>query len=311
MFLSKIWFILIALVSAVAGTFALVAPRPAVQKLAVLEGQRLDRAQYAAEQMFKVDAHKWIDRVSKLGRDAILVGVAGRRLARLGRVHGHSPHDPGSLPDADPRSGDRRHRRDRRARQQGARHRPRRRQQREGVRRLHRRRRGGGRRAPRVTSPTTSGAWAAGSSGSPARRCCRRARIGSSARSTSAPRRGPSLVERLKKNLDVDVALLLRGKVIASSRAARRAGRAPRAGRPARRRDRGAQAHARAAADVGQDKLLAVAAPFPGQAGEQQAYYALLGMQPAQDDRPRGAAVQRQLQRSQVGELPLGPARPR
>ena len=72
MFLSKIWFILIALVSAVAGTFALVAPRPAVQKLAVLEGQRLDRAQYAAEQMFKVDAHKWIDRVSKLGRDAIL-----------------------------------------------------------------------------------------------------------------------------------------------------------------------------------------------------------------------------------------------
>src|SRR5947208_10858062 len=72
MFLSKIWFILIALVSAVAGTFALVAPRPAVQKLAALEGQRLDRAQYAAEQMFKVDAHKWIDRVSKLGRDAIV-----------------------------------------------------------------------------------------------------------------------------------------------------------------------------------------------------------------------------------------------
>ena len=27
------------------------------------KGQRLDRAQYAAEQMFKVDAHKWIDRV--------------------------------------------------------------------------------------------------------------------------------------------------------------------------------------------------------------------------------------------------------
>ncbi len=35
---------------------------------------------------------------------------------------------------------------------------------------------------------------------------------------------------------------------------------------------------------VGQDKLLAVAAPFPGQAGEQQAYYALLGMQPAKND---------------------------
>ena len=72
MFLSKIWFILIAFVAAVAVTVALVAPRPAVRKLATLEGARLDRAQYAAEQMFKVDAHKWIDRVSKLGRDAIL-----------------------------------------------------------------------------------------------------------------------------------------------------------------------------------------------------------------------------------------------
>src|SRR6266699_5797360 len=72
MFLSKIWFILIGLLAGVALTFALIAPRPAVQKLGVLEGQRLDRAQYAAEQMFKVDAHKWIDRVSKLGRDAIV-----------------------------------------------------------------------------------------------------------------------------------------------------------------------------------------------------------------------------------------------
>src|SRR5258707_14601767 len=72
MFLSKIWFIIVALVAGVALTFALIAPRPAVQKLGVLEGQRLDRAQYAAEQMFKVDAHKWIDRVSKMGRDAII-----------------------------------------------------------------------------------------------------------------------------------------------------------------------------------------------------------------------------------------------
>src|SRR6516162_9405937 len=61
MFLSKIWFILIALISAVAATFALVAPKPAVRNLEALEKQRLDRAQYAAEQMFKVDAHKRID----------------------------------------------------------------------------------------------------------------------------------------------------------------------------------------------------------------------------------------------------------
>src|SRR5262252_2326840 len=68
MFLSKIWFMLIAL----AGTFALIAPRPFERKLEAAEGQRLDRAQYAAEQMFKVDAHKWIDHVGKLGRDAII-----------------------------------------------------------------------------------------------------------------------------------------------------------------------------------------------------------------------------------------------
>ena len=72
MFLSKIWFILIALASAVAISFALIAPRPFERRLGALEGQRLDRAQYAAEQMFKVDAHKWIDHVGKLGRDAII-----------------------------------------------------------------------------------------------------------------------------------------------------------------------------------------------------------------------------------------------
>ncbi len=72
MFLTKIWFILIAILLAVAVTIAVIAPRPVAKKMALLEGQRLDRAQYAAEQMFKVDAHKWIDRVGKLGRDAII-----------------------------------------------------------------------------------------------------------------------------------------------------------------------------------------------------------------------------------------------
>src|SRR6478752_9923275 len=72
MFLSKIWFILIALAAAIEHTFALIAPRPFERKLEAAEGQRLDRAQYAAEQMFKVDAHKWMDHVSKLGRDAII-----------------------------------------------------------------------------------------------------------------------------------------------------------------------------------------------------------------------------------------------
>jgi hypothetical protein len=69
MFLSKIWFVLVGLLAGVAVTAAFVAPRPADRRIEQLEGQRLDRAQYAAEQMLKNDARRWIDYVAKLGRD--------------------------------------------------------------------------------------------------------------------------------------------------------------------------------------------------------------------------------------------------
>jgi hypothetical protein len=72
MFLSKIWFVLVGLLAGVAVTAAFVAPRPADRRIEQLEGQRLDRAQYAAEQMLKNDARRWIDYVSKLGRDSHL-----------------------------------------------------------------------------------------------------------------------------------------------------------------------------------------------------------------------------------------------
>src|SRR4029078_11821811 len=72
MFSSKSFFILLALAAAIAATFAVIAPRPFERRMGTLEGQRLDRAQYAGEQMFKVAAHKWIDHVGKLGRDAII-----------------------------------------------------------------------------------------------------------------------------------------------------------------------------------------------------------------------------------------------
>ncbi len=71
MFLSKIWFVLVGIVAGVALTAAFVAPRPADRRIEQLEGQRLDRAQYAAEQMLKTDAHRWIDYVAKLGADAV------------------------------------------------------------------------------------------------------------------------------------------------------------------------------------------------------------------------------------------------
>jgi hypothetical protein len=72
MFLTKIWFVLVGLALGVAATAAFVAPRSADRRIVELEGQRLDRAQYAAEQMLKADAHYWIDYTAKLGRDAIL-----------------------------------------------------------------------------------------------------------------------------------------------------------------------------------------------------------------------------------------------
>jgi hypothetical protein len=95
---------------------------------------------------------------------------------------------------------------------------------------------------------------------------------------------GPALVERLKKNLDVDVALLLRGKVIASSRPAGELDALPELITQHSAEITELKRTPALPLTVGQDKLLAVAAPFPGQAGEQHAYYALLGMQPAKTD---------------------------
>ena len=73
MFLSKIWFILVSLLAGVAVTAAFVAPHPADRRLEQLEGQRMDRAQYAAEQLLKNDARRWIDYVAKLGTDGKLI----------------------------------------------------------------------------------------------------------------------------------------------------------------------------------------------------------------------------------------------
>jgi hypothetical protein len=281
MFLSKIWFILIALVSGVAVTFALIAPRPAVQKLGALEGQRLDRAQYAAEQMFKVDAHKWIDFVSKLGRDAIIsesLDSSSRGAGEWGVLH-RTVQDrfraliPGMagglesvvaldnkgrvvarLGDNDKEYGDY---------MGGA----------EVI-------------ADALRGYLSDDVWGSNAklervAAAPVLSKGRDRIVGAVYIGAET---GPALVERLKKNLDVDVALLLRGKIIASSRNSAELEALP---------DLISQ-HGKEIAEVkrtpaisfnaGQDALLTVAAPFPGQAGQQQAYYALVGMQPAKSD---------------------------
>jgi hypothetical protein len=283
MFLSKIWFILIALVSAVAGTFALVAPRPAVQKLAVLEGQRLDRAQYAAEQMFKVDAHKWIDRVSKLGRDAILsesLDAASRGSGEYTVIHRTIQDRFRTLiPDLATGGIDEIVALDNKGRV---------------IARV-----GGDNEkeygdyiggvevvADALRGYLSDDVWGVGGrlervAGAPVLSKGKDRIVGALYVGAET---GPGLVERLKKNLDVDVALLLRGKVIASSRPAGELDALPELVTQHSAEITELKRTPALPLTVGQDKLLAVAAPFPGQAGEQQAYYALLGMQPAKTD---------------------------
>src|SRR5450631_2838971 len=283
MFLSKIWFILIALVSAVAGTFALVAPRPAVQKLAVLEGQRLDRAQYAAEQMFKVDAHKWIDRVSKLGRDAILsesLDAASRGSGEYTVIHRTIQDRFRTLiPDLATSGIDEIVALDNKGRV---------------IARV-----GGNNEkeygdyiggvevvADALRGYLSDDVWGVGGrlervAGAPVLSKGKDRIVGAIYVGAET---GPALVERLKKNLDVDVALLVRGKVIASSRPAGELDALPELITQHSAEITELKRTPALPLTVGQDKLLAVAAPFPGQAGEQHAYYALLGMQPAKTD---------------------------
>jgi hypothetical protein len=279
MFLTKIWFFLIALALAVAVTFAVIAPRPIVQKLSVLEGQRLDRAQYAAEQMFKVDAHKWIDRVGKLGRDAIIA----ESLDASSRGSGESTVIHRTIQDRfrtlipDLASGgidvitavDNKGRVIARVGENDKEY-------------------GdyiGGAEllADALRGYLSDDVWGIGGklqrvAAAPVLSKGRDRIVGAIYVGAET---GQALVERLKKNLDVDVALLLKGKVIASSRAP---GEVDALAELIAQHTKEIETVKRTpplSLTVGQGKLLAVAAPFPGQAGEQQAYYALIGAQPA------------------------------
>src|SRR5882757_2650740 len=284
MFLSKIWFILIALAAGLAVTVALVAPRPAVQKLSALEGQRLDRAQYAAEQMLKVDAHKWIDRVSKLGRDAIIsesLDSATRGAGEINVIH-KTVQDRFHALIPDLASGgiaalvavDNKGRVIARAGDNDKEY-------------------GDYVTGAEVVADALRGylsddVW--GMNGRLMRIAAAPVLSKGRDRIVGAlyvgAETGDSFAERLKKNLDVDVALFLRGKAIASTAYPGMLAPLP---------DLIAQ-HAQEIETVkrtpaipflaGNDELLAVAAPFAGQAGQQQAFYVLFGRRPANADLP-------------------------
>jgi hypothetical protein len=282
MFLSKIWFFLIALLAAVAVTFALIAPRPVVQKLSVLEGQRLDRAQYAAEQMFKVDAHKWIDRVGKLGRDAIIaesLDAASRGSGEYTVIHRSIQDRLRTLiPDLSSGGIDVIVAVDNKGRV---------------IARVGDNDKeygdyiGGAELvADALRGYLSDDVWGTGGklqrvAAAPVLSKGRDRIVGAIYVGAET---GDALVERLKKNLDVDLALLLRGKVIASTRAPGELDALPELVAQHTKEIESVKRTPALAFTVGKEKLLVVAAPFPGQAGEQQAYYALVGVAPAKTD---------------------------
>jgi hypothetical protein len=90
MFWSKTWFLLVALVGALAIAVALLSARPLQRDLEHETGARLERAQHSASLLLKVNARKWIDTAAQVATDAVLVEAleqATKGPADLGLVH--------------------------------------------------------------------------------------------------------------------------------------------------------------------------------------------------------------------------------
>lgn len=282
MFLSKIWFILVALLAAVAITLAVVAPRPAAVKLEKLEGQRLDRAQYAAQQMLRADAHLWIDTAGKLGRDAVIaesLDAASRGAGELAVIHKTVQDRLRALVPDLAKGGlswvaavDAKGRVIARIGEGEA-------EYKEGI---------GGAEviADALHGYLSDDTWGAGGrivrvAAAPVPSKQRDRIVGALA---TAAETGPRLADIWKKNLGVEVAILLRGRIVASTIPEGMLGPLPEL--VASRAPEIAEAKRTTSIPVkaGGDLLLVVAAPFQGMAGEQQAYYALVGKQPARAD---------------------------
>ncbi len=275
MFLSKIWFILVALLAGIATTAAFVAPRPADRQIEQLEGQRLDRAQYAAEQMLKTDAHRWIDYVAKLGRDAVLAesldsasrGAGEPRMLNetvKGRLRSLIPDLAGiglgvvGAVDAKgrvvARAGDR-------ETEMG--------DSLAGAEVI----------ADALRGYLSDDVWAAG---------------GKVMRIAAAPvlsktrdrivgvifvgaETGKRLAELWRKNLVLDVAILMKNQVLSSTMPEALLGGLPEQIAQHRKEIVESKRTRAIVLPVGSDRLLAVAAPFTGQASQQEAYYVLIG----------------------------------
>jgi hypothetical protein len=282
MFLSKIWFILVGLVAGVATTAAFVAPRSADRKIIELEGQRLDRAQYAAEQMLKADSHRWIDYAARLSRDAVLQealdsaskGAGEPRMLHetvRNRFKALVPNPPGvgidSLGAVDARG-----RLVARVGEREAEH-------------------GDSLAGLEVIADALRGylsddVWGAGEkvqrvAAVPVLSKGRDRIVGALYIGAET---GMRLGELWKKNLGMEVAILLRGQVRTSTVPESFLGNLPALIEERADEIQEAKRTRPISLKVGSDRLLAVAAPFAGQAGAQNGYYVLIGkMSPASD----------------------------
>lgn len=275
MFLSKIWFVLVGLMAGVATTAAYVAPKSADRKIVAMEGQRLDRAQYAADQMMRSDAHRWIDYAAKLSRDANLIEALESASKGSGEARVLNETVKGRLKVLAPDLGnvgieylgavDARGRVVARAGDQ------------EGV--FGDAIGGAEVIADALRGYLTDDVWGTGG------RVVRVAAVPVLSKTKDrvvgalfvAAETGKRMCELLKKNLGVDVAVLLKGQFLASTITEALLG------------DLAAQVEQRAAEitehkrtrpipmKAGSDRLFAVAAPFIGQASAQGAAYVLIG----------------------------------
>jgi hypothetical protein len=88
--LSRVWLILLSLMAALATAAALLAPRPLGDALDQETGHRLERAQQATALFLKVNARQWMDTVAHDATDAVLVNglvEATKGPADLGILH--------------------------------------------------------------------------------------------------------------------------------------------------------------------------------------------------------------------------------
>ncbi|HEY0706354.1 MAG TPA: MXAN_5187 family protein [Polyangia bacterium] len=282
MFLSKIWFVLIGLLAGAATTAAFVAPRSADRRIVELEGQRLDRAQYAADQMLKTDAHAWIDYATKLSRDAILADSLDSASKGLGEARLLTDTVRARLktlvPDLAGIGLDGIGAVDARGRV---------------VARIGEREADAGDSLAgiEVVGDALRGylsddVWGAGGklqrvAAVPVLSKARDRIVGALFVGIET---GKRLAEVWKKNLGVDIAILLRGQIQTSTVPESFLANLPTMIEERANEIKEAKRTRPVQFDVGSDRLLAVAAPFIGQAAEQGAYFVLIGkMSPASD----------------------------